>query len=212
MSIDDLVSVSVEQDSDMLGLEKILLQSITDQVTDYYGDYTGDVSTEVDYIREYIENRFEGDFEYIIENFETVCNVSNLEESFDTISRGIVDILKSHIGICFDLDRENVYFSDIYSIYCLFVLAFRNTLTVSTLNHYRKYRHKINIAQITIDKICDYCLSDEFSPTDEFISNLAQSGELTASEIQSKIDDNVIFIDEFVFSSYIYRFVTNSLS
>jgi len=192
------------QEDEHSPIEQTLLDNIRDQICNIFGEYTGDISSEPDIILEYFSNYHSGD-DHTIRNFEAFCKDNDLEENYDIISHGLVRLFKQYIGINIDLDREDVYFEDLYDIYLIFVLDLRNTVLTSYNNHFYKTGNVENIP------LNIYYSSDDFHPTDDFILNAAYSNsDIAINNINNKILDFVINFDNDKFCTFINDFIKNS--
>ena len=191
-------------------VEQLVIDDIRNQLCNVYGDFTGSVSTDTNYIMEYMRNTHDGDDE-MIENFEFYCSVKGIESDYDVLAHALVNLFKQYLGVNIDINRENVYFSDLYDIYCTFVISLKSTILASAKNHYINSNIPENL--ITNDNIREYCLSDEFSATDHFIKNAATySGDVALQNLKSKVDDFTISLDQEVFGKFIYDYiVTNDI-
>jgi len=206
--MDDLDLLSVREDDNLVSFESRLISSIENQIMDPYGEFTGDIDIEVDFVSEYIKKIYlSGNPIDVIENFEFFCSDSGRESDYDTLVTGLISVFKNSLGITLDVDREVLSFSDIYDIYVIFVLSFKDTLLLSTKgNLFLKGITLNNI--ITHDMIVDYTLSDDFSANDDFIRNAAYNMEnYTIMGIKDLISDNLIVIDNDIFVKYIQGFI-----
>lgn len=194
-----------EPDPNIFPAASQLLDNIRDQICNVFGDFAGSISTDVDFILEYIQNSHAGNDD-IIRNFEIFCSENDLESEYDIITQGLIDIFKSYLGVNIDISRENMYFSDLYDIYCVFVISLKNTLILSTKNHYIK--NGIAEENIKPDAVREYCLSDEFSATDSFIRNAADfSADVALINLKNKVDDFTLSINQEVFVKFIYDYI-----
>ena len=188
--------------------EDDLLENIRHQVANVFGDFTGETDTTHDYILHYISEVYNGDV-YLIENFESFCSQNEKEGIYDLLTNTLLDIFSKIIGVNVDTHREICSFEDIYDIYCIFVLSFRNTVEFCTVNRYIK--NGISLKDIKPNAVTEFCLSDEFSPNDSLISNAAEySQDLALLNIKEKIADNIISIDPVIFGKFIYEFITTN--
>jgi len=205
LSYDEL-SIGSEEDATLDKVEFSFIKNIENQITNLYGDFTGIVDSETDFIDEYIKTIISGDSSLSIDDFENICNTSGMEIEYDIITHGIIDIMRDNIGVKFDIERENLYFKDVYDVYITLVLSLRSTIEKATRQYYMNIGTKKDI--LTLEDVSDYCLSDEFD-SDEFFKiayKMIESESLM--NIVEKIDDTTIVIENETFINYIYKFVT----
>lgn len=203
--------ISSEDDSALERFEHTTIENIRNQIQNTYGDFSGCIDSETDFVMEYVQHVFEGGDHTTIDDFEHVCNISGFEDQYDYLSNGIIHIFEEELGVFIDLNRENFLFSDIYDIYIALVLSLKDTIKLSTEQHYMSTKG-FKISNLTLENVSEYCLSDEFSSTDHFFKNAALNcGCESIKNIQQKIEDFTITLDHDRFVDYIYKYMTNVL-
>jgi hypothetical protein len=193
---------------DIYSRENFCIEKIRSQVTG--SEFTGDVRYEPNYILEYIESVFsEEDPNTIIQEFEEICGATDKVEEHDHLLSGIKSVFQEHVGVT--IESEEVYFADIYDIYIAFVLSLKDTVERSTINHYTDLNESIGKKDM-VEKISDYCLSDDTSLPDDFIRNAAVGDANTSLvNINEKIESFQIAIDHDTLSKYLFHFIETAL-
>ena len=208
MMIDEFSFADSDDDITFTSDEINLLNEIRNQIANVYGDFTGEEDNTFDHILDYIHDTHHSDYT-LIDNFEPYCQNMGNQNIYDLLTFGLIDVFKKLIGVNIDVNRENIYFSDLYDIYCVFVLGLKSTLENCTINHYLSTG--LDLKDIKKEAITEYCLSDEFSSNDDLIHNAAEySQDLALLNLRDKINDHSISIDHEVFSKYIYDFIIHN--
>lgn len=208
--MNDEIFLYSNEDSALERVELKVVENIRNQITNKYGEFTGELASQTDFILEYINTTFAGSAYDTIKDFENVCNISNMEDVYDILTTKLVALFRDIIGVSVNVDREIVTFKDLYDIYVIFVLSLKDTVILSTKQHY--HSKGLNISKFTTEVVSEYILTDEFCTNDNFIKNASIiSGNDAINSIQERIDDFLITVNHEIFIDYIYKYIVEIL-
>ncbi len=196
---DDELLLVTDHDDDIKDYESDTLDKIRNQVLNINGELSNTAS-DTDFIEEYIQTVFGEDTD-AIDEFESHYQFEGGEMRYDVLVNGIIDILRSIVGIKLDLERETLSFKDIYDLYVTFVIDLN--LTLSSVY---QYETKVNNESESIESILT---DDDYSFTDRFVQSAADNepGNVTLRDIRHNVEDFVVSFDAEKFSTYVYMYI-----
>ena len=205
MLFQDELFLSTPEDQDLSKIELIVIDDLRSQLLNEFGDFKGTYNDN-DIILEYVRTIFSNVNYDTIDDFENVCKTCDRTDEYDTLVRGILRVYNDILGIKFDLDRENVYFSDLYDVYLIFVLSLRSSINDSTRGYYQ--RQGLSEDKFPRNPISEYILSDEFCAHDDFLKNMCNAtSDMATMNLSDKNYDNILVIDHEKFVKFVYDFM-----